>query len=134
MQTDPNTGKCVIVVDESLPLGMMLNTAAILGVSIGAKLPDILGPDAEDASKQKHIGLIRMNLPVLKANRLKIEEIRIGATCNNELFVVAFSEQAQFARTCEDYLGVMCFLCRIFTYADKCGDAASSANYSFDGS
>ena len=107
MRADPNAGKCVIVVDETLPSGVMLNTAAILGVSLGATLEQILGPDAMDGSGYKHTGLIRMNLPVLKAKPLELAEIRDGAALNNDLLVIDFCDYAQSARKCEDYLAIM---------------------------
>ena len=31
--------KCVMIIDESLPLGLIANTAAILGISLGAAIP-----------------------------------------------------------------------------------------------
>ncbi len=34
--------KCVIVVDENLPLGIIANTAAILGITMGMKMPDVV--------------------------------------------------------------------------------------------
>lgn len=40
--------KCVIVVDEKLPLGIIANTAAILGITMGMKMPDVVGNDVLD--------------------------------------------------------------------------------------
>lgn len=34
--------KCVIVVDENLPLGIAANIAAILGITMGMKMPDVV--------------------------------------------------------------------------------------------
>lgn len=31
--------KCVLVIDENLPLGLIANTAAILGVTLGKEAP-----------------------------------------------------------------------------------------------
>lgn len=107
MRADPDVGKCVIVVDETLPVGVMLNTAAILGVSLGAKLEEILGPDATDGSGHTHAGLIRMNLPVLKAKPPKLSEIRAGAALNEGLLLIDFSDYAQSARKCEEYLTIL---------------------------
>ena len=41
--------KCVIVIDENLPLGILANTAAILGITLGKHVPELLGEDATDA-------------------------------------------------------------------------------------
>lgn len=35
-------GKCVIVIDENLPLGITANTAAILGITMGMKMPSVV--------------------------------------------------------------------------------------------
>ena len=41
--------KCVIVMDENLPSGIIANTAAILGITMGMKMPDVVGNDVPDA-------------------------------------------------------------------------------------
>ena len=40
--------KCVIVVDEALPLGIIANTAVILGITLGKTMPEAVGPDVSD--------------------------------------------------------------------------------------
>ena len=35
--------KCVMVLDETLPLGLLWNTAAILGVTLGRQVPELVG-------------------------------------------------------------------------------------------
>ena len=37
--------KCVMVIDESLPLGIIANTAAIMGITLGKKMPEVVGAD-----------------------------------------------------------------------------------------
>ena len=41
--------KCVMIIDEALPLGIIANTAAILGITMGMKMPDVVGRDVADA-------------------------------------------------------------------------------------
>lgn len=41
--------KCVIVVNENLPLGIIANTAAILGITMGMKMPDVVGNNVIDS-------------------------------------------------------------------------------------
>jgi hypothetical protein len=96
--------KCVLVVSEALPLGLKLNTAAVLGVTIGRKVDDILGPDAVDASGEEHMGLIRVVLPVLKASAEKIAEIRKKAKAQSDLLTADFAAEAQQAKTMEEYM------------------------------
>jgi Protein of unknown function (DUF2000) len=104
MQANALTGKCVIVIDGSLPLGLMLNTAAALGVSIGAKLENILGPDAMDRSHQNHVGLIQMGLPILKATAPMLQKLRDAAALIPDLLLVDFSQEAQVAKSRDEYL------------------------------
>lgn len=40
--------KCVMVIDESLPLGIIANTAAIMGITLGKKMPEVVGDDVTD--------------------------------------------------------------------------------------
>ena len=54
--------KCVIIMDEGLPLGLIANTAAILGITLGKTLPEVVGAAVEDASSQSHLGIIEFPL------------------------------------------------------------------------
>lgn len=40
---DLRNEKCVMVIDERLPLGIIANTAAIMGITLGKKMPDVVG-------------------------------------------------------------------------------------------
>lgn len=40
--------KCVMVIDENLPLGIIANTAAIMGITLGKKMPEVVGADIYD--------------------------------------------------------------------------------------
>lgn len=44
--------KCVIVVDEELPLGIIANTAVILGITLGKTMPEAVGPDVIDQTEK----------------------------------------------------------------------------------
>ena len=39
------TKKCVIVIDESFPIGIIANTAAILGIPLGKRMSELVGSD-----------------------------------------------------------------------------------------
>lgn len=60
--------KCVIVVDENLPLGIIANTAAILGITMRMKMPDVVGNDVLDLEGNPHMGIIQFPVPILKGN------------------------------------------------------------------
>lgn len=95
--------KCVIVIDEELPMGLAVNAAGVLAVTLGRRVESIVGDDAVDASGQTHVGLIKITLPVLKARKEIIKEIRTRASHTDGIMVVDLTEPAQTARTYHDY-------------------------------
>lgn len=68
--------KCVMVVDENLPLGIITNTAAVMGVTLGKHFPDTVGTDVFDKTGRCHLGIIEFPIPVLKGNHTLIKELR----------------------------------------------------------
>ena len=42
---DLQNEKCVMVIDENLPLGIIANTAAIMGITLGKQMPEVVGRD-----------------------------------------------------------------------------------------
>lgn len=60
--------KCVIVIDENLPVGIIANTAAILGATLGARIPNAVGVNVRDRLERDHMGIIRFPVPILKAS------------------------------------------------------------------
>lgn len=67
--------KCVIVLNENLPLGQLVNSAAVLMMSIGKLHPNLVGCNLEDGSGHVHQGITTIPLPVLKGAG-KLKEIR----------------------------------------------------------
>ena len=45
---DLQNEKCVMVIDENLPLGIIANTAAIMGITMGKQMPEVVGADVYD--------------------------------------------------------------------------------------
>lgn len=66
----------MIVVDEELPAGLAANAAAVLALTLGAREPGLVGADFVDADAEPHPGLIPIGLPVLRAPRTDLVEIR----------------------------------------------------------
>lgn len=99
------TRKCVIVVDENLPLGILANTAAVLGVTIGKKFPDLVGENVMDASGMEHTGVITVPIPVLKTSGPKLRELRekLFGIDSEKVLIVDFSDVAQSCKTYEEY-------------------------------
>ncbi len=96
--------KCVIIVDEALPIGIIANTTAIIGITLGKQFPESVGCDVTDNSGRSHLGIIQIPVPILKANKEKLKTIRemIYSPHYEELTCVDFSDVAQ---SCNDYDG-----------------------------
>lgn len=66
---DLQNGKCVMVIDESLPLGIIANTAAIIGITMGKQMPEVVGTDVYDRTGNEHLGIAICG-PKKKVNKL----------------------------------------------------------------
>jgi hypothetical protein len=95
--------KCVMVIDKNLPPGLMVNTAGLLGATLGRREEAIIGPDIHDASGGNHAGILNITLPILAADADTIKAIREKATRTEGLLVVSFTETAQRSLKYEDY-------------------------------
>lgn len=62
-----------MVLDENLPLGLLANTAAILGITLGKHMPEAVGADVLDGSGKAHLGIIMFPVPILRAMRNRSE-------------------------------------------------------------
>lgn len=101
--------KCVMVIDEALPLGIIANTAAILGTTLGKKQPDIVGEDVIDKTGNEHLGIVEIPVPILKGNADLIKEIRekLYAPEFKELIVIDFSDVAQGCNIYDEFASKM---------------------------
>ena len=63
---DLQNEKCVMVIDENLPLGIIANTAAIMGITLGKQMPEVVGADVIDQTGNQHLGIIEFPVPILK--------------------------------------------------------------------
>ena len=98
--------KCVMVIDESLPLGIITNTAAILGITLGKQVPELVGKDAGDASGQSHLGIITIPVPILKGSKEIIRELRkkLYTSDYDDVIAADFSDIAQSCNVYSEYL------------------------------
>lgn len=101
--------KCVLIMDEHLPIGVIANTAVILGITLGTKMPDVVGDDVPDFDGNPHAGIIRFPVPVLKGNKeiLKVLRIMLLDAQFDDLTVVDFSDLAQKCRTYDEFIDQM---------------------------
>lgn len=109
MKMELQKEKCVMIIDETLPLGFIANTAAIMGMTLGKKLPEMIGKDVMDKSEKKHLGIIEFPVPILKGTSELLKEIRgkLYEPDFLELMAVDFSELAQGCKTYEEYIEKM---------------------------
>ena len=101
--------KCVMVIDESLPLGLIANTAAIMGITLGKKMPEVVGDDVTDRSGNKHLGIIEFPVPILRGSQSIIRQIRekLYQPDFQDLTVVDFSGLAQGCKTYDEFVEKM---------------------------
>lgn len=101
--------KCVMILDETLPRGLIANAAAILGITLGKTLPAIVGQTVTDKDGNEHAGIITIPVPVLAGSRDRIQSLRqklFGADFS-DVVAVDFSDLAQGCKTYAEYIGKM---------------------------
>lgn len=98
--------KCVIIVDGSLPAGLIANAAAILGITLGAKLPGIVGTDVCDKLGNEHMGIIEFPVPILKASSEVMNRLRLTLYTSefSDMTTADFSDIAQSCKTYDEYI------------------------------
>ena len=103
---ESTTSKCVMVLDECLPLGLLANTAAILGITLGKHMPEAVGQDVLDRSGKAHMGIITFPVPILRANTEQIRSIReaLYGDGYQDVIVVDFSDVAQCCNVYSEYI------------------------------
>ena len=106
---DLRNEKCVMVIDEHLPLGIIANTAAIMGITLGKKMPEVVGADVIDKTGNEHLGIIEFPVPILKGNEELIRSIRqkLYEPEFSDLTVVDFSDLAQGCKVYDDFIEKM---------------------------
>jgi len=99
--------KCVMIIDENLPIGVIANTAAVMGVTLGKKIPQTVGSDVYDKTGNSHLGIIEFPIPILKGNPVLIKELRerLYQPEFNNLTVIDFSDVAGSCKTYDEFIG-----------------------------
>ena len=112
---DVQNEKCVMIIDENLPLGMAANTAAIMGISMGKEMPEVVGKDVFDQSGNRNLGIIEFPVPILKGNAQSMQMIRekLYEPEFSDLTVVDFSDLAQGCKTYEEFVEKMTLVSEI---------------------
>ena len=102
---DQKSEKCVMILDRTLPTGIIANTAAILGITLGKHLPAVVGSDVKDQSGKDHLGIIEFPVPILQGSPEDIRAIReaLYQPGFEDLTAVDFSDLAQQCRTYDEF-------------------------------
>ena len=97
--------KCVMVIDANLPLGLIANTAAMLGISIGQLHPEIVGEVVTDGSGKEHLGISMVPISMLKGDETLLKDLRARLFTDEfaGLTAVDFSDVAQKINVYADY-------------------------------
>ncbi len=90
----PEPCRCVIVVDQALPVGKVANAVAVIALTLGKRHPHLVGPDLIDASGWAHPGLIPIGITVLAADLVELNKVRAKAL-KGDIDVVDFPFQGQ---------------------------------------
>ncbi len=98
-----------MVIDENLPLGIIANTAAIMGITLGKKMPEVVGADVYDRTGNRHLGIIEFPVPILKGNADMIKTIREKLYEQDfpDLTIVDFTDLAQGCKTYDEFIEKM---------------------------
>ena len=97
--------KCVMIIDENLPLGLIANTAAALGISLASQVEGLIGKNVLDMDGRCHESLTNIPIPILALSKepLKEKYDQLLEMSDNELKVIGFSDIAQKSLHYDDY-------------------------------
>ncbi|KUO77500.1 MAG: hypothetical protein APF77_02940 [Clostridia bacterium BRH_c25] len=97
--------KCVIVIDMDLPVGVIANTAAALGVSLASKIEGLTGKSLIDMNGRRHEGVTNIPIPILTMlkEELKDKYDEILEKGDQEIIIIGFNDVAQKSLNYSDY-------------------------------
>jgi hypothetical protein len=96
--------KCVVVIDQHLPLGIIANTAAVLCVSVGKLFPTLIGRDLQDHSGDRHLGITTAPIPILKGTAESLKKMRESLKQHEpEVTVLDLISATQVAHSYDQY-------------------------------
>lgn len=96
--------RVVLTVRTGLSLVRAVNSATVLGASVGAAARLPIGAPGNDASGTEYPGIVTTPVPILHAPAEILKSLFRAANTHNELTVLCLTETARRARTYEDYL------------------------------
>ena len=95
-----------MVIDEELPVGIIANTAAILGVTMGKQMPETVGSNVIDKTGNVHLGIVNLPIPILKGQAALLKALRekLYEPEFAEMTVVDFSDVAQGCKAYDEFI------------------------------
>lgn len=99
--------KIVMVIDKELPMGLVANAAAVLGLSAGKLQGGIVGEDIPDCDGNLHLGITTKAIPILEGSKEHVKMIRerLFEPTFAAVDVIDFTELAQRSLDYDDYAG-----------------------------
>lgn len=104
--------KAVIVLQDSLPVGLKTNIAGVLGMSLGRYYPELVGDPVRTAAGRELPGITTIPIPILSTDETGLAAIfhaTAGAAEGLDL-VVPFGEAALSTKTYADYQALLATL------------------------
>lgn len=97
--------KCVMIINQDLPVGLMANTAAVLALTIGHRIDGIIGKDVEDSDGQVHTGITQVPIPLLKGDSdlIRATRAKLLNLDPEQVFFVDVCDVAQESKTYAQY-------------------------------
>jgi hypothetical protein len=97
--------KCVILVDSKLPIGLLANTVAVLGLSLGGHIRNLIGEDIQDKSGCIHKGITNIPIPVLTSTIYEMSEIYLQKSKEDysDVLFLGFCKTAQRCISYDEY-------------------------------
>jgi Protein of unknown function (DUF2000). len=97
--------KLVMIINQEIPLGLIANTAAVLGLSLGDRVKGLTGPDVQDKDGGVHAGITQVNIPVLGLNGEQLKSLydSLFSVQYEDITVIDFNTVAQRSKCYADY-------------------------------
>lgn len=97
--------KCVMILDKDLPIGIIANSAAALGISLASQIEGLIGKQLKDLEGRKHEGITNIPIPILALTKEEIKDIydEILEKRDQDLKIIGFNDVAQKSLNYDDY-------------------------------
>lgn len=97
--------KCIMIVDEGLPRGIIANTTAALGISLASIEDGLVGKKLKDKNGRLHEGVTNIPIPILTLDHVNIKELydRLYEHGDEDILMIGFNNVAQRSLHYDDY-------------------------------